>query len=136
MTPFAVTVLWVLTSLNNARQLVPVDKANLPSSITSPWGFSEGQCSVIRGKMEHPENYFCQRFQSNAGTEWSPPQKYTLWYWSYDPDEWTVGTPNLTFAECNEAREHFHLRGEAMDRQAADKNFEKHRPYCAPATSM
>ena len=48
MTPFAVTVIWFLTTLNNAGELAVVDKTDLPSGITSTAMWSEGQCSYVR----------------------------------------------------------------------------------------
>jgi hypothetical protein len=61
-----------------------------------------------------------------------PVKLYALKYWSYDPDGYVIGTPDLTLAECNEARKHFHVRGAELEREAADKNWKKHPPYCAP----
>ena len=55
---------------------------------------------------------------------------YTLWAYFYDPDRWAMHEEGLTLEECNREREHFHFRGEAMWRQAEDKDIEKHRPYC------
>lgn len=74
MTPFAITVFYLLTMLNNAGQLAPVEKADLPAPYTSPFAFSEGQCFIIRGRMAEPEKYFCQRFASAPEANWKPPQ--------------------------------------------------------------
>ena len=71
MTPFAVTVIWFLTTLNNAGELAVVDKTDLPSGITSTAMWSEGQCSYVRA---HPERYACQRFQSAPSIKWEPPK--------------------------------------------------------------
>jgi hypothetical protein len=61
-----------------------------------------------------------------------PVKLYVLKYWSYDPDGYVISTPDLTLAECNEARKRFHVRGAELEREAADKNWKKHPPYCAP----
>ena len=58
-------------------------------------------------------------------------KQWILWAWFYDPDGWAVYEDGLTLEQCNEDREHFHFRGEAMWRQAEDKDIEKHRFYCA-----
>ncbi len=75
MTPYAVTIFYVLTTLNNAGQLAPVDKTELPAGVTTPIAFSEGQCFMVRGKMSHPEKYVCQLFTSAPTTKWTylPP---------------------------------------------------------------
>ena len=54
MTPYAITIFWVLNTLNNAGQLAPVEKAELPAPYTSPIMFSDGQCFTARGKIELP----------------------------------------------------------------------------------
>ena len=70
-TPFAVTVFYVIVGLNNAGQLAPVDKSELPAPYNAgPIHFSEGACLMTRGKMEHPEKYFCQVFTSPKTTQW------------------------------------------------------------------
>ena len=68
MTPYAITIFWVLNTLNNAGQLAPVEKAELPAPYTSPIMFSDGQCFTARGKMSHPEKYVCQLFTSAPTT--------------------------------------------------------------------
>ena len=58
MTPFAITVFYVLTTLNGAGQSAPVDKAELPAGVTGPITWSEGQCFIIRGKMKDRRSMF------------------------------------------------------------------------------
>ena len=69
-TPFANTVFFVITALNTAGQLSAVDKAELPAGTTGPIFYSQGQCFMVRGKMEHPEKFVCQRFESPKSTQW------------------------------------------------------------------
>jgi hypothetical protein len=69
-TSFAITTFFVIVSLNNAGQLAPVDKSELPAPYNiGPIHFSEGSCLMVRGKMEHPEKYLCQVFTSPAETK-------------------------------------------------------------------
>ena len=60
-------------------------------------------------------------------------KQWTLWGYFYDPDGWAVYEDGLTLEQCNEDREHFHFRGDAMWKQAADPNLEAHRPVCLQA---
>ena len=70
-TPFAVTVLYLLCTLDNSGRLAPVDKAELPAPITTPLSFNEEHCLVLRGKMAHPERYVCQRWTGEPMARWS-----------------------------------------------------------------
>jgi hypothetical protein len=74
-TNFVVTTFVVLTTLNNAGQLAPVDKAELPAGSAGPIAWNEAQCMLLRGKMSHPEKYVCQPFASAKSTQWTyqPP---------------------------------------------------------------
>jgi hypothetical protein len=63
-TPFVTTTFAVLTMLNSAGQLAPVDKALLPAGINGPIQFNAEACAMLRGKMENPEKYVCQIFTS------------------------------------------------------------------------
>jgi hypothetical protein len=65
-TPFVTTTFAVLTMLNNAGQLAPVDKALLPAGINGPIQFNAEACAMLRGRMENPEKYVCQVFTSPA----------------------------------------------------------------------
>lgn len=61
------------------------------------------------------------------------PDSYTLWTWAYgtdNPDWW--GLVGLSKKQCLEYRDRTHYRGEAMDQQEADPQFEAHRPVCLP----
>jgi hypothetical protein len=153
MTPFAVTVMFVLTSLNNVGQLAPLSKDEWTAlGIGGPAFFDGSQCLVTRGRLAHPEKYVCQRFTSAPSIKWEPPSHatddrnggmvdnevgdgvahkadttYSLKYWD---DGWNVGTPGLTLKDCEEARKNFHLRGAALERWDRDKNRKKHLPYC------
>jgi hypothetical protein len=70
-TTFVYTTFAVITVLNGAGQLAPVDKSELPAPYNAgPIHFSEGACLMTRGKMEHPEKYFCQVFTSPKTTQW------------------------------------------------------------------
>ena len=69
-TTFATTTFVVLVGLNNYGALAPVDKALLPTGMTSAMLWSTEQCNYIRGKMENPEKYTCQVFRSEATTPW------------------------------------------------------------------
>ena len=51
-TPFVTTTFAVLTMLNTAGQLTPVDKALLPAGINGPIQFNAEACALLRGKME------------------------------------------------------------------------------------
>ena len=70
-TPFVSTVFVVLTTLNNAGQLSPVDKSELPAPYTGAMFWSEQQCMYVRGRMAHPEKYVCQIFRGPAETDWT-----------------------------------------------------------------
>jgi hypothetical protein len=70
-TPFVSTVFVVLTTLNNAGQLSPVDRAELPAPYTGAMFWSEQQCMYVRGRMAHPEKYVCQIFRGPAETDWT-----------------------------------------------------------------
>jgi len=72
-TPFVNTVFWVMVTLNNAGQLAPVEKADLPPGLTGPIAWSEGQCMYNRGRMQNPEEVTCQQFTSAPTTKWLPP---------------------------------------------------------------
>src|ERR1700723_2714881 len=74
-TTFVYTTFAVITALNGAGQLAPVDKADLPAGTAGPILFTEAQCNFVRGKMEHPEKYVCQVFTSPSETKlvWSAP---------------------------------------------------------------
>jgi hypothetical protein len=63
-TQFVTTTFAVLTALNNAGQLAPVDKALLPAGVNGPIQFNAEACALLRGKMENPEKYVCQIFTS------------------------------------------------------------------------
>ena len=69
-TSFVSTVFVVMTAFNNAGQLAPVDKSELPSPYTGPLFWSVQQCMYVRGKMTHPEKYVCQEFHGPAQTNW------------------------------------------------------------------
>jgi hypothetical protein len=56
--------------------------------------------------------------------------KFNLMGYFYDPDGYQVATSNMTPEECEEARKRFHLRGYSLQRQAEDKDLDKHQPYC------
>jgi hypothetical protein len=71
-TPFVVTTLFVLTTLNNAGQLVAVDKSEWPTLGGGPIFLSESGCMVGRGKMVNPERYVCQGFRSAPSAQWMP----------------------------------------------------------------
>ena len=60
-------------------------------------------------------------------------QTYTLWTWSYGTEAtgW-CGLVGLTQEDCIEARDHYHLRGDALGAQDQDPNLEAHRPVCLP----
>jgi hypothetical protein len=86
-----------------------------------------------------------------AQMEWSPdsfrqvpgadgcPQEdcradsYTLWSWVYvaSPPGWW-GQVGLTKEQCEEARDHYHLRGEGLQAEEADPDMEAHSPVCLP----
>jgi hypothetical protein len=70
-TPFVSTVFVVLTTLNSAGQLSPVDRAELPAPYTGAMFWSEQQCMYVRGRMGHPEKYVCQIFRGPAETDWT-----------------------------------------------------------------
>jgi hypothetical protein len=68
-TPFVYTTFAVITALNSAGQLAPVDKADLPAGTAGPILFTEAQCNFVRGKMANPEKYVCQIFTSPTETK-------------------------------------------------------------------
>jgi hypothetical protein len=74
-TTFVYTTFAVITVLNGAGQLAPVDKADLPAGTAGPILFTEAQCNFVRGKMANPEKYVCQVFTSPAETQlvWTAP---------------------------------------------------------------
>jgi hypothetical protein len=68
-TNFVVFSFAVLTTLNGAGQLAPVDKSELPAGFKNgpiQWGMQ--QCELLRGKMANPEKYVCQEFKSEPST--------------------------------------------------------------------
>jgi hypothetical protein len=68
-TTFVYTTFAVITVLNGAGQLAPVDKADLPAGTAGPILFTEAQCNFVRGKMANPEKYVCQVFTSPTETK-------------------------------------------------------------------
>jgi hypothetical protein len=71
-TPFVSTMFVVMTTLNGAGQLAPVD----PKAVSPPEPYkgyifwSADQCMYVRGKLEHPERYVCQIFRGPAEIDW------------------------------------------------------------------
>ena len=66
-----VTTFAVLTTLNNAGQLAPPDKAELPPGTVGTIFWDEQTCMLARGRADHPEKYFCQVFTSPKTTQWT-----------------------------------------------------------------
>jgi hypothetical protein len=79
-TPFVSTVFVVLTTLNNAGQLAPVDPKTitLPPPYTGVMFWSEQQCMYVRGRIEHPEKYVCQVFRGPKEIDWEFKPVITL----------------------------------------------------------
>ena len=69
-TSFATTTLVLLVTTNSIGQLAAVDKKDLPSPYTNPMTVNLECCNFMRGRMEHPEKYFCQVFTSPKQTSW------------------------------------------------------------------
>jgi hypothetical protein len=78
-TTFATTTLVLLVTTNGIGQLAAVDKKDLPSPYTNAMVVNLESCNYMRGKMEHPEKYFCQVFTSPKTTTWTyvPPGEIT-----------------------------------------------------------
>ena len=68
-TTFVYTSFAVLCALNNAGQLAPVDKADMPPGIAGPIQFTEAACNYARGRMASPEKYVCQVFTGPSETQ-------------------------------------------------------------------
>jgi hypothetical protein len=72
-TTFVSTMFVVITTLNGAGQLAPVDKADLPTpfNLSGPIFWSVDQCMLARGRMADPEKYVCEVFVGPKETEWT-----------------------------------------------------------------
>jgi hypothetical protein len=71
-TPFAATTLFVLTTLNNAGQLAPIDRSEWPVGGGPIFIGSEVGCLIQRGKMANAQKYVCQGFRSAPTAQWMP----------------------------------------------------------------
>jgi hypothetical protein len=71
-TPFLSTMFVVMTTLNGAGQLAPVDpKVVQPPEPYKGYIFwSVDQCMYVRGKMDHPAKYVCQVFRGPKEIDW------------------------------------------------------------------
>jgi hypothetical protein len=78
-TSFAVTTIFFLVTANSIGQLAP-DMTLYPAGTTVvPGLWTLEACNLARGKLDHPEKYFCQRFDSPKTTNWvyTPPGAIT-----------------------------------------------------------
>jgi hypothetical protein len=69
-TPFVATTLFVLTTLNGAGQLAPIDRSEWPPGGGPIFIGSETGCLIQRGKMANPSRYLCQGFRSSPSAQW------------------------------------------------------------------
>jgi hypothetical protein len=78
-TTFAMTTFYVVVGLNNVGQLASIPKEEIPSPYTSQMLVSLEACNFFLGRMQHPEKYTCQRFDSPKTTSWvyTPPGAIT-----------------------------------------------------------
>jgi hypothetical protein len=65
-TTFAMTTMFMITSMNNLGQLAPVEKGDLPPSQSTVFFFNEEGCNLVRGKMANPQKYVCQAWRGQA----------------------------------------------------------------------
>jgi hypothetical protein len=70
-TPFTITVFYLLNILDNSGHLTPVLKQDLPAPFTTSLAFDEQSCQAMRGRMDHPERYVCQRWTGEASSRYS-----------------------------------------------------------------
>jgi hypothetical protein len=113
MTPFAVTVMFVMMSLSMASAAVRCDDRGC-----GPYGLDEPEGEAI---------------QDGINDVREQAQHYTLWVWMYGPNpRWTATERGLTQAECEDGRAHVHFRGDALGEQETDPDMEAHRPECLP----
>jgi hypothetical protein len=71
-TPFVATTLFVLTTLNGAGQLAPIDRSEWPAGGGPVFIASEAGCLIQRGRMANPQKYVCQGFRSAPTAQWMP----------------------------------------------------------------
>jgi hypothetical protein len=71
-TPFVATTLFVLTTLNGAGQLAPIDRSEWPAGGGPIFIGSETGCLIQRGRMANPQKYVCQGFRSAPSAQWMP----------------------------------------------------------------
>jgi hypothetical protein len=70
-TPFVSTTLVVLTVMNNAGQLTPIPRGDLPPPYTQEIMVSVEFCMLVRGRLAHPEGAVCQVFRSPSEANWT-----------------------------------------------------------------
>jgi hypothetical protein len=56
-TPFVMTTFALLTTLNGAGELAPVDKALLPPGVNGPITWNMEACRYLRGRMPDGNTY-------------------------------------------------------------------------------
>jgi hypothetical protein len=71
-TSFVVKTLFVLTTINNAGQLAPIDRSEWPAGGGPVFMSSEEYCLMARGRMANPQKYVCQGFTGAASARWAP----------------------------------------------------------------
>mgnify|MGYP001339498161 CR=1 FL=1 len=92
---------------------------------------------VLMSLYGHPPALFnseaeCKKAMDSTGDKCVKVNyPHTLWVYG-GGGHWYASDPAITLAQCVDARDHFHLRGPAMQEQAQDKNWRKHQPFCLP----
>jgi hypothetical protein len=65
-TTFALTSMYLLTTLNGLNQYAGVEKAELPPGMNSQFFFNEEACNLARAKMANPLKYVCQKWKGQT----------------------------------------------------------------------
>ena len=93
-TPFVVTTMFVMTTLNAAGQLGPLPKEEWAAVGGGPIFFSEQYCLMARGRMADPQKYVCQGFRSSSTAQWMPSNEGAV-----EPPPPEVDRANVTAPE-------------------------------------
>jgi hypothetical protein len=70
-TTFALTSMYLLTTLNGLGQLAGVENSELPAGMKSQFFYNLESCNIARAKMTNPLKYTCQHWQGQK-TEDAP----------------------------------------------------------------
>jgi hypothetical protein len=104
-TPFVVKTLFVLTTLNSAGQLAPIDRSEWPPGGGPIFMGSETGCLLQRGRMANPQKYVCQGFTGVETARWMPDNNENASEPPPSPDHASLAPPALAAPKPEPAKE-------------------------------